>query len=69
MLNLLVRLGFLLSHKRIWGKDAKQVIYGQVDKNEEDERLCPICNSRINEFGDVILKKLQSFQYTIDPYE
>ena len=36
-------------HKKIWGKDANQVIYGK--KTEDDEERCPICNSRIDEFG------------------
>ena len=35
-------------HKQIWGKDADQVIYGKLEANEE---LCPICDSRIDEFG------------------
>jgi hypothetical protein len=35
-------------HKLIWGKDADQVIYGGLEGNEE---LCPICDSRIDEFG------------------
>ncbi len=38
-------------HKQIWGKDANQVIYGEVEKKEDDEQRCPICNSRIDEFG------------------
>jgi hypothetical protein len=40
-------------HKQIWGKDANQVIYGRVDQKEDDdnEQRCPICNSRIDEFG------------------
>ncbi len=37
--------------KQIWGKDADQVIYGEVEKKEDDEHRCPICNSRIDEFG------------------
>ena len=36
-------------HKQIWGKDANQVIYG--NKKKDDEERCPICNSRIAEFG------------------
>jgi hypothetical protein len=36
------------AHKQIWGKDADQVIYGNLEGNEE---LCPICDSRIDEFG------------------
>jgi hypothetical protein len=41
-------------HKQIWGKDADQVIYGRLEGREEGDRiddLCPICNSRIDEFG------------------
>ncbi len=38
-------------HKQIWGKDADQVIYGEVEKKEDEEQRCPICNSRIDEFG------------------
>ena len=41
-------------HKQIWGKDADLVIYGGVEENKEGDRtidLCPICNSRIDEFG------------------
>jgi hypothetical protein len=41
-------------HKQIWGKDADQVIYGRLEGREEGDSiddLCPICNSRIDEFG------------------
>ena len=38
-------------HKQIWGKDANQVIYGEVEKKEDDEQRCPICSSRVDEFG------------------
>jgi hypothetical protein len=41
-------------HKQIWGKDADRVIYGRLEGIEEtdnDENLCPICSSRIDEFG------------------
>jgi hypothetical protein len=38
-------------HKQIWGKDADQVIYGEVEKTEDDTERCPICNSRQDEFG------------------
>lgn len=40
-------------HKQIWGKDADQVIYGRLEGREGDsiDDLCPICNSRIDEFG------------------
>jgi hypothetical protein len=36
-------------HKQIWGKDANQVTYGK--KTDDDDGRCPICNSRIDEFG------------------
>ena len=42
------------THKQIWGKNADQVIYGregQGGDEEDNEYLCPICNSRIDEFG------------------
>jgi hypothetical protein len=35
-------------HKQIWRKDVTQVIYGEVDKKEDEEVRCPI---RIDEFG------------------
>ena len=41
-------------HKQIWGKDAEEVVYGRVEKRDqidEDEYSCPLCNSRIDEFG------------------
>jgi hypothetical protein len=41
-------------HKQIWGKDADQVIYGRLEQNENGDtyvELCPICDSRIDEFG------------------
>jgi hypothetical protein len=38
-------------HKQIWGKDADQAIYGEVEKKEDDEQRCRICNSRVDEFG------------------
>jgi hypothetical protein len=41
----------LYVHKQIWGKDADQVIYGEGGKKNDDEQRCPICNSRIDEFG------------------
>jgi hypothetical protein len=37
-----------------WGKDADQVIYGRLEQNENGDtyvELCPICDSRIDEFG------------------
>ena len=44
-------LGLREELKLPWGKDADQVIYGEVEKKEDDEHRCPICNSRIDEFG------------------
>jgi hypothetical protein len=39
-------------HKQIWGKNADQVVYGRGGEGEgDDEYRCPICNSRIDEFG------------------
>jgi hypothetical protein len=42
-------------HKKIWGKNADQVVYGGVgSKGENDhheEERCPFCDSRIDEFG------------------
>jgi hypothetical protein len=41
-------------HKQIWGKDADRVIYGGSEGTKEGDNnadLCPICNSRIDEFG------------------
>jgi hypothetical protein len=41
-------------HKRIWGKDADRVIYGRLEGEEDGDNnveLCPICDSRIDEFG------------------
>lgn len=42
-------------HKQIWRKDANQVIYGRLegkkDVRDNDVDLCPIGNSRIDEFG------------------
>jgi hypothetical protein len=43
-------------HKKIWGKNADQVVYGGVGSKEgendhyEEER-CPFCDTRIDEFG------------------
>ncbi|HEX2067097.1 MAG TPA: hypothetical protein VHF08_00170 [Nitrososphaeraceae archaeon] len=40
-------------HKKIWGKNANEVVYGgkkDKDKNEQDDR-CLFCDSRIDEFG------------------
>jgi hypothetical protein len=39
-------------HKQIWGKNAEEVIYGGGKEEDQDEEYrCPICNSRIDEFG------------------
>jgi hypothetical protein len=44
-------------HKQIWGKDADRVVYGRLEETERNEdresyvELCPICSSRIDEFG------------------
>ena len=46
-------------HKKIWGKNADEVVYGSKkereekkdkDKTEQDDR-CLFCDSRIDEFG------------------
>jgi hypothetical protein len=46
-------------HKKIWGKNADEVVYGRKngreekknkDKTEQDDR-CIFCDSRIDEFG------------------
>ena len=38
-------------HKQIWGKNAEEVIYGSGKEKDQDEYRCPMCNSRIDEFG------------------
>lgn len=41
-------------HKQIWGKNVEEVIYGSREnavQEGEDENRCPLCNSRIDEFG------------------
>jgi hypothetical protein len=39
-------------HKQIWGKNAEEVRYGSGKEGDQDEEYrCPICNSRIDEFG------------------
>lgn len=40
-------------HKQMWGKNPDEVVYGGESggQGEEDEHRCPICNSRIDEFG------------------
>jgi hypothetical protein len=39
-------------HKQIWGKNAEEVIYGSgEEEDQDDEYRCPMCNSRIDEFG------------------
>lgn len=37
-------------HKQIWGKNPDEVIYGKGEVADEEYR-CPICISRIDEFG------------------
>jgi hypothetical protein len=44
-------------HKQIWGKSAEEVIYGGREEGDrDDEYRCPICNSRIDEFGYVLVE-------------
>jgi hypothetical protein len=39
-------------HKQIWGKNPEEVIYGRGKVAEDDDDYrCPICDSRIDEFG------------------
>jgi hypothetical protein len=39
-------------HKQIWGKNPEEVIYGRGEIAEDDDDYrCPICISRIDEFG------------------
>jgi hypothetical protein len=43
-------------HKKIWGKNADQVVYGGDGRKEEikghtEQERCPFCDSRIDEFG------------------
>jgi hypothetical protein len=39
-------------HKQIWGKNAEEVIYGGGEgEDKDDDYRCPMCNSRIDEFG------------------
>jgi hypothetical protein len=41
-------------HKQIWGKNADEVVYGKgevAEEEDDDEYRCPICISRIDEFG------------------
>jgi hypothetical protein len=43
-------------HKKIWGKNADQVVYGgdgrkEGIKDHTDQERCPFCDSRIDEFG------------------
>jgi hypothetical protein len=44
-------------HKQIWGKNAEEVVYGTEERaqddndHEDDKGRCPICNSRIDEYG------------------
>ena len=41
-------------HKKIWGKNAEEVIYGGRGIDDDYSvynGVCPFCNSRIDEFG------------------
>ena len=43
-------------HKKIWGKNADEVVYGGKDgqqwgKDKYEQERCPFCDSRIDEFG------------------
>jgi hypothetical protein len=43
-------------HKKIWGKNAHEVVYGgnggqQRGKDKYEQERCPFCDSRIDEFG------------------
>ena len=40
-------------HQQIWGKDAAEVIYGrgEIAEDDDDDYRCPICISRIDEYG------------------
>jgi hypothetical protein len=39
-------------HKQIWRKNPEEVIYGRGEVAEDDDDYrCPICDSRIDEFG------------------
>jgi hypothetical protein len=43
-------------HKKIWGKNADQVVYGGVgskggENDHYEEERCPFCDTRIDEFG------------------
>lgn len=45
-------------HKKIWGKNADQVVYGGDGQKEEikdhtEQERCPFCDSRIDESGTV----------------
>ena len=37
-------------HKKIWGKNADEGDYGTAGEDDNEGR-CPICNSRIDEYG------------------
>jgi hypothetical protein len=40
------------AHKKNWGKNADQVVYGGGERdNDDDEYRCPFCRSRIDEYG------------------
>jgi hypothetical protein len=38
-------------HKKTWGKNAEEVIYGERGVGDDNNGVCPFCNSRIDEFG------------------
>jgi len=40
-----------MSINKFGAKTQIKVSYGEVEKKEDDEQRCPICNSRIDEFG------------------
>ena len=38
-------------HKKTWGKNAEEVIYGGKGIGDDYNGVCPFCNSRIDEFA------------------
>ena len=38
-------------HKKTWGKNAEDVIYGGRGLGDDYNGVCQFCNSRIDEFG------------------
>jgi hypothetical protein len=43
-------------HKKIWGKNADEIVYGgkggqQRGEDKYEQERCPFCDSRIDEFG------------------